>query len=170
MSKTVKAMLRADIERRYTGQDSACVVDLTGMNVHQTEVLRTALRQKSARLEVVKNSVARRALAESPLSALGDSLSGPCALVTTSESIIDTARVLVEMAGEFDSLGLKQAMIEGDASLVSVLDLAKMKGRLELLGDLAGLITAPARALAGCMGSPQAKIAGCLEAMVDKAA
>ncbi|MCH7704661.1 MAG: hypothetical protein IIB61_06085 [Planctomycetes bacterium] len=45
-----------------------------------------------------------------------------------------------------------------------------MKGRLELLGDVAGLITSPARALAGCLGSPQAKIAGCLEAMVDKAA
>lgn len=170
MSKTVKAMLTADIERRYTGQENACVVDLTGMNVQQTEVLRTALREKSARLEVVKNSVARRALAESPLSALGDSLSGPCALVTTSESIIDTARVLVEMAKEFNSLGLKQAMIEGDVSLVSVADLAKMKGRLELLGDVAGLITSPARALAGCLGSPQAKIAGCLEAMVDKAA
>ena len=170
MSKTVKAMLAADIERRYTGQENACVVDLTGMNVQQTEVLRTALRQKSARLEVVKNSVARRALDESPLSEIGDSLSGPCALVTTSESIIDTARVLVEMAKEFNSLGLKQAMIEGDVSLVSVADLAKMKGRLELLGDVAGLITSPARALAGCLGSPQAKIAGCLEAMVDKAA
>ena len=170
MSKTIKAMLAADIQRRYCGQESACVVDLTGMSVQQTEVLRTALREKSARVEVVKNSLARRAFAESPLSALGDSLSGPCALVTTSESIIDTARVLVKMAEEFDSLDLKQAMIDGDASLVSVSDLARMKGRLELLGDVAGMIIGPARALAGCIGSPQAKIAGCLKAIVDKAA
>jgi ribosomal protein L10 len=60
MSKPLKNMLTGYLKDRFTGVDSACVVDLSGMDVATTEALRADLRAKSARLEVVKNRVARR--------------------------------------------------------------------------------------------------------------
>jgi ribosomal protein L10 len=90
--------------------------------------------------------------------------------VTSPESLIDIAKVLVEAAREFEALKLKQAIFDGDPSLMSVESLSKMKGRDELLGELAMLICSPGRALAGCIGSPQAQIAGCLKTLADKAA
>jgi len=170
MSKLVKAMVTAELKDRYTGVDSVCVVDLTGLPVKSQEAVRTALREKSARLEVVKNSLARRAFQDTPLEVLGVSLEGPCALVTSPGSVIEIAKVLAECAKEFTELTLKQAIVDGDPALLTVAELSKMKDRQEILGELAMLICSPGRAVAGCLRSPQSKIAGCLKAMIDKAA
>ncbi len=170
MSKAVKKLVADDLRERYGGMRSACVVELTGLNVKAQESLRGMLREKSARLEVIKNSLARRAFEDGPLAPLGEALEGPCALVTSPESLIDIAKILVGAAREFTELKLKQAIFDGDPSLISVETLAKMKGRTELLGELMMLISSPGRAIAGCIGSPQAKIAGCLKALADKAA
>ncbi len=170
MSKAVKTLVTAELKERYAGIDNACVVDLAGMNVLEQQDLRKRLREKSARLEVVKNSLAQRAFRESPLEPLGDALQGPCALVTSSDSLVEVAKVLVEVAKEYSQLTLKQAILEGDPSLLTVQDLAKMKTRTEAIGEIAMLVASPARGVAGCLGSPASKIAGCLKAVIDKAA
>jgi len=143
---------------------------MTGLSVQEQEQLRGSVRVKHGRVQVVKNSLARRAWAGGPLEPLGVSLGGPCAIVIGTESIIDVAKTLVEAAKEFSALTLKQAMFEGDPDLVSVEQLAKMKGRRELLSDISMLVSSPGRSIAGCLSSPQSKIAGCLKAIVDKAA
>lgn len=170
MSMAIKKLITEELRKRYASMESACVVDLTGLNVQEQEQLREILRKKSARLEVVKNSLARRAFQDGPLESLGKALEGPCALVTSSESLIDAAKVLVEAAEEFTQLKLKQAIIEGDPNLLTIEAVSKMKSGAELLGELAMLIGSPGRAVAGCLRAPQSKIAGCLEALIDKAA
>ena len=170
MSKPVKAMIAAELKERYADVESVCVVDLTGLPVTAQESLRAVLRGKSARLEVVKNSMARFAFRDTLLEPLGKSLEGPCALVTSSESVIETAKALVASAEEFTELKLKQAIMGGDPELLTVQELSKMKSQRELIGEIAMLISSPGRALAGCLQSPQAKIAGCLKAMIDRAA
>ena len=168
MSKPIKAMVSESLRGRYTGVRSACVVDLTGMNVQEQEELRTILRGNSGRLEVVKNSLARRAFQDGPLDPLGCAMVGPCAIVTGSDSVVDLAKTLVEAAQHFTQLKLKQAILDGDPEVLTVEQLARMKTKNELLGELALLIGSPIRALAGCLRSPQSRIAGCLKAMIEK--
>ena len=170
MSKAVKAMIAGELRERLGEFDGACVVGLSGMKVDEQQRLRRMLREKSARLCVIKNSLTRRALADCPLEPLAATLEGPCALVTSTESLIDAAKTLVEAASEFTQLTLKRAMIEGEAQLLTVEEVAKLKSRVELLGEVAMLVTSPARTVAGCLSSPQSKIAGCLKALIDKAA
>ncbi|MBI1827698.1 MAG: 50S ribosomal protein L10 [Planctomycetes bacterium] len=170
MSKFVKGLLTEDLKKDFAGVASACVVELSGLDVKQQEKLRQDLRAKSGRLRVIKNSLARRAFEGGPLAPLGKAMVGPCALVTTEQSVVDVARMLVEAAKVFKKLKLKNAIFEGDASLLTVEQLSKMKGKLELLGEVAMLIASPGRRLAGCIGSPGGKIAGCLKTLADKAA
>ena len=170
MSKPVKAMVTAELQARFAGTDSACVVDMTGMNVQQQERLRTLLREKSARLQVVKNSLARQAFEGGPLEPLGRTLEGPCALVTGRDSLILVARALVEAAKEFEQLKLKQAILDGAPETLTVEELSKLKGLREMVGDIAALVGSPGRALAGCLRSPQACVAGCLKSLADRAA
>ncbi|MBI4716388.1 MAG: 50S ribosomal protein L10 [Planctomycetes bacterium] len=168
MSKPVKAMITRELKSRYTGIESACVVDMTGMNVHTQERLRRSLRERSASLHVVKNSLARHALKDTPLAPLGNALEGPCALITSSQSLIDVAKMLVEASREFTALKLKYAVFDGDPTLLSVEQLARLRGKRELLGESAMLIASPGRRIAGALCSPQAKIAGCLKALVER--
>ncbi len=170
MSKAVKALVTNELKSRYADVVGACVVDLTGLDVADQEKLRRSLRTKSAKLEVIKNSLARRAFAGGPLEPLGKVLEGPCALVTSRESLIEVARLLTEAAKEFAQLKLKQAIFDGDPTLITVEELSKLKGRMELLGEVAMLMSSPGRALAGCLSSPQSKIAGCLKTISEKAA
>ena len=130
MSKAVKAMITEELKARYAEVESACVVSLSGLSIQAQESIRGKLREKAARVQVVKNCLARRAFRQTPLEPLGDALAGPCAIVTTSESLIDAARVLVAAAREFEGLSLKQAILEGDPNLLTVEDLSKMKGRV----------------------------------------
>jgi large subunit ribosomal protein L10 len=170
MSKAIKALITDDLKTRYAGATSACVVEITGLDVQAQEKMRRDLRAKSGRLEVVKNSLAKYAFKGGPLEALGDALTGPCALVTAKESMIEVAKYLVEATKDFKSLKLKVAVYEGDRALITVEALSRMRGKRELLGELAMLLASPGRALAGCLRSPQAKIAGCLKTLADKAA
>ena len=168
MSKPIKNMLTDYMKTRYEGVESACVVDLTGLDVTATQHIRATLREKQARMEVLKNRLARHAFSDTPLAALGAVLQGPCALVVSEDSIIDVAKALVELTKEYKTLELKQAMLDGDPQLMSVADMSKLKSRMELMGDLAGCIGGPGRRLAGSISSPQGKIAGCLKAIAEK--
>jgi large subunit ribosomal protein L10 len=167
MSKPLKQLMTDTIRKRYEAVDSACVVDLTGLDVEATTAFRRSLRDRSVRIEVVKNSMARRAFAGSVLEPLGDSLTGPCALVTGGDSIVEAAKLLVEAARQYTQITLKQAMIDGDPNLLTVEEVAKFKSLHEMLGEIAALIASPARRVAGCVASPQSKIAGCLKAIAD---
>ena len=170
MSKPVKAMITAELRKTYDGVESGCVVDIAGLDMKAQESIRTTLQEQSARLQVVKNSMAKQAFKDTALEPIGDALQGPCAIVTSEESIIDAAKALVAAAKEFKGLTLKQAIIEGDPDLITVAEASKLKGRIELLGEVAMLVSSPGRAIAGCVSSPQSKIAGCLKAIVEKAA
>jgi large subunit ribosomal protein L10 len=168
MSKPLKKMMTDVLRDRYEGVDSACVVDLTGLNVDKTTVFRRSLREKAIKVEVIKNSMAARAFEGTTLEPLGKSLEGPCALITGGDSVIEVAKLLVQLAKDLAAITLKQAMIDGDPDLLDVATLATFKSRVELLGEVAMLAASPGRAIAGCVSSPQSKIAGCLKAIVDK--
>jgi large subunit ribosomal protein L10 len=161
-------MMTDTLRDRYAGVDSACVVDLTGLDVTSTTQFRRALRDQSVRVSVVKNSLAARAFKGTPLEPLGEVLQGPCALVTGGDSIIEVAKMLVAATKEHAAISLKQAIIEGDPNLMTVEDVSRLKSRVELIGEVAMLMASPARRVAGCLAAPQAKIAGCLKALADK--
>jgi large subunit ribosomal protein L10 len=84
--------------------------------------------------------------------------------------MVEVAKLLVEAVKEFARLKLKRAVVEGDAGLLTIEEVSKLKSRGEVVGEVLMLISSPGRALAGCLRSPQSKIAGCLKVIADKAA
>jgi len=91
-----------------------------------------------------------------------------CALVTGAGSAIEIAKALVDLRKNYPKIELKVGILDGEPELISVEQLAKMKGRVELLGELAGAIRSPGARLAGCLAGPGGRIAGGLKALVDK--
>lgn len=168
MSKPVKDLITGALRDRYQGVQDVCVVDLTGLDVQRTQQLRRSLTSKSMRMEVVKNSLTRRAFRGGPLEPLGERLKGPCALVIGGDSIVDVAKTLAHWAKELGDIALKEAIVEGDAELLAVAAVARMQGRRELQGEIAMLVGSPGRAIAGCLGSPAGRIAGCLKTLAER--
>ncbi|MBI4578291.1 MAG: 50S ribosomal protein L10 [Planctomycetes bacterium] len=169
MSKPVKEVISGDYQRRYADINAACVISVVGLDAISTNRLRGELTARKIRLQVVNNSLVRRALGDCPLGPLASALQGPCALVTGGDSIIDVAKTLVALKKTYAKIELKIGMVEGDPELLDVEQMAKLKSRVEMLGEAAMMILSPGRRLAGCISSPGGKIAGCVRAIIDKA-
>ena len=169
MSKRVKNLVETEYRQRYDGVEGGLVVSLSGLGAVDTVQVRQRLRDRQVELHVVKNSLARRALQETPLAPLGNVLEGPSALVTGGESVGDAAKLLVALATEFKAIELKLGLIEGESEVMPVADIAKLPSRLELLGQLAGAIASAGGKIAGCAAGPAGRLAGCLKAIADRA-
>jgi len=168
MSKPVKDLITQEYKKVYRDLDSACVVSVIGLDAISTNKLRGELRQKEIRLQVIKNSMARRALADTTLGPLSSALEGPCALVTGGSSVIDVAKLLVDFQKTYPQLELKIGMLDGDPELIDLKQLAKMKSREELIAEVAMLISSPARNIAGCLAAAGGRLAGCIKAIAEK--
>jgi len=168
MSKAVKDLITDEYKTRYAEVGSACLVSVIGLGAAETNQLRGELRERSIRLQVVKNSLARRALADRPLAALGSVLTGPCALVTGNEPVIEIAKLLVEVKKKYPQLELKVGIIEGEPDLIDVEQLAKRMGLAELRSELSMLIASPGRSLAGALNGAGGRLAGAIQAVADK--
>ena len=67
MSKPVKDLMTCEIRTQYEGVDSVCVIDISGLDAINTNRMRGELKKQNIRMQIVKNSIARRALAGSVL-------------------------------------------------------------------------------------------------------
>ncbi len=168
MSRKAKQLVTDEYTQWFDGVNGACVVDLSGLDAISTHRLRGELREKGIQLRVVKNALARRAFAGGPLEPVGKSLLGPCALVCGGDSVVEMAKELVRLAKEMDAITLRDGMIEGDAELVPVEELAKLKTRAELQGEVIMLALSPWRRIAGQITSPWARLAGCAKAIAER--
>lgn len=169
MSKATKDLITREYAGRYAELANACVVSVIGLDAISTNKLRGELRSMKISLHVVKNSLARRALADGPLAPLASALEGPCALVVGGDSIIDVAKALVELKKKYPAIELKKGILEGDPDLLDIERLSQMKSRGDLLADVAMLIASPGRRLAGCIRGPGGRLAGCFKAIADRA-
>jgi large subunit ribosomal protein L10 len=113
MSKPVKDMMVAEYRRRFSDVDSAVVVEIRGLDAEGTAALRGGLREKTIRVSIVKNTLARKAFAGTPLEALDPALKGPSALVYGGASVVDVARELVAKIKKVKQLELKAACLDG---------------------------------------------------------
>src|SRR5688572_4296450 len=105
--------------------------------------LRRKARNSGVYLRVLKNTLARRAVADTPFKGLADKMIGPLAYGISSDPVA-AAKVLQEFARGHDKFVIKAgAMPNLLMSPREVADLAKMPSRDQLLATLVGTLQAP---------------------------
>jgi large subunit ribosomal protein L10 len=170
MSKPVKELVVRDLASRYAQATNAVWVELVGVDGLVTNELRRDLRARHMRLEVVKNSLLRRACPSGPLARLAAELSGPAALVTGGESAVEVARVLEGWAPKLaDKLRLRGAVLEGEyLDQQRVRGLSKMPSRANLQARLVGITLTPGGRVVGAILAGRRNLAGCLKTLLEK--
>jgi len=105
--------------------------------------LRKKARTSGVYLRVLKNTLARRAVADTPFKGLVDKMVGPLAYGISSDPVA-AAKVLHEYARSNEKFVIRAgAMPDVVMSPKEVGDLARMPGRQELLGMLVATMQAP---------------------------
>ncbi len=162
MSKPVKEMILADYRRRFQDIENALLIDVRGIDANDNNSLRLDLAKKDIRITVVKNTLARKAFAGTALEPLNVALQGPSALAWGAESVVDTARALVEWARKVDELDLKAAVLDGQLfeGEAAVKRLSAFPTRLEAQARVVQLVLSPAAVVMGAAVAPGARILG----------
>lgn len=144
------------------------IADYSGIDVAGMSVLREQARAAGGRVRVVKNTVAKRVLADIPaLAPLAESLSGQL-LYGSGGSATTIAKVLKDFAGDNEALEIKAGVMDGaliDAA--GVKRIADLPSREQLLGMLAGTLNAPIAKLARTLAEVPSSLARALAAVRD---
>ena len=154
------------------GETQAVVLtEYRGLTVGELADLRTQLLDKETSYRVVKNTLARRAVADAGLGELEELFVGPVAVAYVKGDPVSAAKVLATFAREHPALVIKGGVLEGriltadeTKALASVdtLDVSRAK--------IAGLLTAPLRQLMMLLEAPAARIIYVLDQIGAKAA
>lgn len=166
MAKTGKQQAVEELSARLDGARCVVVTDFTGLDVSAITELRRRLSSARVEYVVVKNTLARRALAKGPFAPLVDHLSGPNAFALSREDVVSAAKILTEFARERDRPQIKAGAIEGEiVSLEEIRRIAQLPPREQLLAQVVGTARAPIAGLVHTLSGLLAKLVRTLDAV-----
>ncbi len=151
MSKTVKNLVADDLRKQLRGVNDALLVNVIGLDAIRTTKLRKELRAKNISLEVVKNSLARRATEGTPLAAAFQGVEGTLAIVWGGGDIVSLAKEIDRLTAlkEFEKFTARGGAMDGaKLSPEEVKQVSKWPSREEQLSLLVGQVLSPGAKLA----------------------
>jgi len=169
MNRTEKREQIDNLREEFGRSSHAIVVDFRGLTVPAVTEFRRKVRQASSRYRVVKNSLALRALKDTPLEKLAPKFQGATGVAYTGADPVALAKVLMDFAKDHPSLVVKAGLIAGDQLLDAdgVKALSIMPSLPELRSRLLGLLNAPASRLVRLLNAPATKLARVLQARLE---
>lgn len=152
MNKDIIAKKEAAVEAAaeiLKSAKSVVVIDYLGLTVAQATEMRAELRDNDANMQVIKNSILKRAADKLGFEGLDDTFTGPTAIVFSTEDPVAPAKIADKFAGTVEAMEIKGGLIEGEiAELEEIHKLAKLPNREGLLSMLLSVLQAPVRNVA----------------------
>lgn len=148
---------------------SAVVADYRGLSVSEMTELRKKARETGVYLKVVRNTLAKRAVAGTDYECLNDALVGPTVLAFSQEDPGAAARLIKDFAKDHDALEVKALAIGGVAYEAKDIDvLAKLPTREEALSLLMSVMQAPVAKFVRTLNEVPGKFVRTVSAVKDK--
>jgi large subunit ribosomal protein L10 len=143
LNRTEKAVVVEEVSAQVAKAGAVIVAEYRGLGVEAITVLRRQARSQGVHLRVLKNTLARRAVAGTPFEGLSAQMVGPL-LYGFAADPVACAKVLNDFAKGNDKLVLKAgAMPNFVMDAAGVKALASLPSREELLAKLLGTMQAP---------------------------
>lgn len=168
MATTEKEQRVRELTDAIARSKSIVLTNFTGMNVEMATKMRRRLRDARVEFIVEKNTLTKRALADSGIKELDPFLEGPTGIALGQDEIAG-AKILAEFSKEFEKPALKAAFVGGqlyDADGVKIL--ALLPPREVLLGQLIGALRSPLQSFTGVLSGSIRQLVGTIDAVGKK--
>ena len=166
MSKYVKNLMMDHISSCLDGVNDALLVNMIGLNANADNQLRAELDAKDIQVLVVKNSMAARATADTPLGPMFEGVNGTSAVCWGAEDIVSLAKEVVALAENpaYKAFEARGGVLDGEQlSADDVKAVSKWPSRQEQLSLLVGQILGPGSQLSGQLIGPGGALASQIE-------
>lgn len=164
-----KKTLVAEVAAVAARAQSAVAAEYRGLSVAQLTELRSKARAAGVYVRVVKNSLARRAVAGTSFECLSPVLKGPLVLAFSQEDPGAAARVFKAFSKDNEKLVPTAVSLSGQLLGAKDLDrVATLPTREQALAILMGVMRAPIQKLAGTLAATPSKLVRTLAAVRDQ--
>ncbi len=164
-----KVAVVEEVRAHFEANDSAILTEYRGLKVGDLAVLRRQLRSAGADYKIYKNTLVRRATADTDGAVLAPLLEGPTAIAFVRDDVAAVAKVLRDFGRVHPELVVKGGMLGNkllDARATGAL--ADLPSRDVLLAQLAGGLAAPMQRFASLLQALPRSFAYGLSALVAK--
>jgi len=164
-----KKALVAEVAEVAARAHSVVAAEYRGLTVGQMTELRAKARRQGVYMRVVKNTLARKALAGTSFESVGPKLKGPVVLAFSRDDPGAAARVVKDFAKAHDKLVATLVSLGGQVLSATELErVASLPTREQALSMLLGVLKAPMTKLVRTLAEPPAKLARTLAAVRDQ--
>jgi large subunit ribosomal protein L10 len=154
-----KKALVAEVAEVASKAQSVVAAEYRGLTVGQMTELRSKARKQGVYMRVVKNTLARKALAGTSFEAVGPKLKGPLVLAFSKDDPGAAARVVKDFAKSNEKLVATLVSLGGQILPGAELEkVASLPTREQALSMLLGVLKAPIQKLAGTLAAPASKL------------
>jgi large subunit ribosomal protein L10 len=165
MSKVIKQMQMDALKEDFKGVRDMVLLHVVGLDAIAENKIRLDLRKKGIRLQMVKNSLARRVFGD-----MGLQIKSEWANSTTvawgGTSVAELSKELETIVKKYEKK-MKVKLAVADGQEVAFAAALKMPTRAEALGRVSMLAQAPARRVAGQIVGPASQVCGQIKGIKD---
>ncbi|MGH7354957.1 MAG: 50S ribosomal protein L10 [Candidatus Rokuibacteriota bacterium] len=160
-----------ELKARLEGATAVLLTEYRGLTVQQLSELRRQLRAVSAEYKVVKNRLAKLAIAAPALVPVKKHLTGPTGMILSKQDPVAVAKALHAFARGNQALVIKAGYIDGQMLEPDALKaLAELPSKERLRGQIVGAVQGPLAQLVGLLAAPQRQLVYILEQRAQSAA
>jgi large subunit ribosomal protein L10 len=160
LNRNEKAAVVTDVAAQAARAQTLALAEYRGLTVEALNKLRIDARSKGVYLHVLKNTLARRAVAGTSFEVAAESMVGPL-IYGFSEDAVAAAKVIADFAKTNDKLVIKAGAYAGKAlDANGVKALAAIPSKEVLLSQLAGLLKSPVQRTAAVLAALAEKRGG----------
>ena len=143
LNRSEKEAVISDVTGLAAKAQTLVIAEYRGITVADMTKLRNTARSNGVTLSVLKNTLARRAVADSAFAVLSDQMTGPL-IYGFSVDAVAAAKVVAEFAKSNDKLVIRGGAYGGKTLDVNgVKQLASIPSKEVLLAQLLGLMQSP---------------------------
>lgn len=170
LNRNEKAAVVSDVAAQAAKSQTLALAEYRGLTVEALNKLRVTARAQGVYLHVLKNTLARRAVAGTSFEVASETMVGPL-IYGFSEDAVAAAKVIADFAKTNDKLVIKGGAYGGKALDVNgVKALAAVPSKEVLLSQVAGLLKSPVQRTAAVLAALAQQKGGGAEAEAPAAA
>jgi large subunit ribosomal protein L10 len=169
LNRDEKAAIVAELNESFSRARFSVVADYCGLKVSDLEKIRRDLRDTSSEIRIAKNTLLKRAVADTPCESLTGDFTGTTAIVMSYDDPVAPAKVLAKFAEDFKKFQLRSAVLEGEKITIDdMIALSKLPPREVLLGQLLSVLNGVPTAFVRVLAAVPQKLLYGLQAIKDQ--
>ena len=169
MNRSEKDKAILELKDSFGKVKGAVLTHYSGMTVAELTELRSALGADGVSFKVVKNTLARKAAAGTPMDCAQKMFQGPMGLALGYKDAVAAARGVIKYASKNEKLKPIAAVLDGQlVDAAELKSIAALPSRQVLLSMTAGALSAPLAKMAGALGATVSGMGRAFGALLKK--